>query len=116
MFRMNDHRGNDLNMFNQIIQCIKAHAVHHNVDYTTLQILVRKQFVQLLTTIYQLDFLKPILHTVPLSIGTVATMSIFDVKTLLIAFLNNPLKMQRKLCIKLGYIYWESQDTHVKHG
>jgi hypothetical protein len=32
MSRMNEHRGNDLNMFNQIIQCIKAHAVHHNVD------------------------------------------------------------------------------------
>ena len=32
MSRMNEHRGNDLNMFNQIIQCIKAHAVHHYVD------------------------------------------------------------------------------------
>jgi hypothetical protein len=86
---MNEHRGNDLNMFNKIIQCIKAHAVHHDVDYATLQILSRKQLVQLLTRYYQLDFLKPILHSAPLSNGTIATMTIFNVKALLIAFLNN---------------------------
>jgi hypothetical protein len=33
MSQMNELRGNDLNMFNQITQFIKAHAVHHNVDY-----------------------------------------------------------------------------------
>ena len=48
MSQLNKHRGNDLNMFNQIIQCIKAHAVHHDVDYVRLQILSRKQLVQLL--------------------------------------------------------------------
>ncbi len=50
--QLNEHRGNDLNMFNQIIQCIKAHAVHHDVDYTTLQILSCKQLVQLFTRYY----------------------------------------------------------------
>jgi hypothetical protein len=94
MSQLNKHRGNDLNMvFNQIIQCIKAHAVHHDDDFNTLQILSRKQLVQFLTRYYKLDFLKPTLHSVPLSNGTVATMTIFDVKALLIAFLNNPLKM-----------------------
>ncbi len=39
MSQMNEHRDNDLNMFNEIITCIKKHAVHHAVDYTTLQIL-----------------------------------------------------------------------------
>ena len=94
MSQLNEHRGNDLNMFNQIIQCIKAHAVHHDVEFNTLQILSRKQLVQFLTRYYKLDFLKPTLHSVPLSDGTVATMTIFDVKALLIAFLNNPLKMR----------------------
>jgi hypothetical protein len=60
----------------------------------TLQILSRKQLVQLLTRYYQSDFLKPILHTVPLSNGTVPAMTIFDVKALLFVFLNNPLKMR----------------------
>jgi hypothetical protein len=40
--QMNEHRGNDLNMFNQVIRCIKAHAIHYNVGYTTLQILSKK--------------------------------------------------------------------------
>jgi hypothetical protein len=35
---MDEHRGNDLNMFNQVIRCIKAHADNYKGDYTTLQI------------------------------------------------------------------------------
>jgi len=93
---MNKHQGNDLNMFNEIITCIKKHVVHHAVDYTTLQILSQKQLVELLTRYYRLDFLKPILCTITLSNGTLATMTIFDVKALLIAFLNDQLKMQEE--------------------
>ena len=98
MSQMNEHCGNDLNMFDHIIQCIKVHAVHHNVDYTTQQHLSCKQLVQLLTRYYQLDFLIPILHTVPLSNESVATMTLFNVKSLLIAFLNNPLKTRKENC------------------
>ncbi len=60
------------------------------MDYTTLQILSRKQLVLLLTKCYQLNFLKPTLHSVPLTDGSVATVPIFDVKALLTAFLNDP--------------------------
>jgi len=102
MSQLNKHRGNDLNMFHEIITCMKSHAIHHNVDFSTLQILSRKQLVQLITTYYQMDFLKPRLHSVALSGGTVATMTVFDVKALLIASLNNPYKMcEKKLCIYL---------------
>ncbi len=93
---MNDHRGNDVNMFNEVIQCVRAHALHYIVDFTTLQILSRKQLVQVLTKHYQLDFLKPTLHSVQLSDGSVATVPIFDVKAQLIAFLNDPLHMLEK--------------------
>ncbi len=93
--QMNTHRENDLNMFNEVIQCVKAHAIHYNMDYTTLQILSRKQLVQLLTKYYQLNFLKPTLHSVPPPDGSVATVPIFDVKALLIALLNYPLRMHQ---------------------
>ncbi len=59
------------------------------MDYTTLQILSRKQLVQLLTKYYQLNFFKPKLHSAPLTDGSVATVPIFDVEALLIAFLNS---------------------------
>jgi hypothetical protein len=96
--QMNEHRGNDLSMFNEVIQCIKAHAVHYKVDYTTLQILSRKQLLQLLTITryYQLKHLKPTLHSVPLMDGSVATVPIFDVKAILVAFLNDPLQMHEE--------------------
>jgi len=83
-------------MFHEIITCMKSHAVLHNVDFSTLQILSRKQLVQSLTKYYQMDFLKPRLHSVPLSGGTAATMTVFDVKALLIAFLNDPYKMREE--------------------
>jgi hypothetical protein len=66
------------------------------MDYTTLQILSRKQLVQLLTKYYQLNLLKLTLHLVPLTDGSVATVPIFDVKSLLIVFLNDPLKMSQE--------------------
>ncbi len=61
-----------------------------------MQILSRKQLVQLLTKYYQLNFLKPTLHSVPLTDGSVATVPIFDVKALLIAFLNDHLRMRQE--------------------
>jgi hypothetical protein len=67
------------------------------MDYTMLQILSRKKLVQLLTKYYQLNFLKPTLHSVPLKDGSVATVPIFDVKALLIAFLNDPLRLRQEI-------------------
>ncbi len=61
-----------------------------------LQIVSRKQLVELLTKYYQLNFLKPTLHSVPLTDESVATVPIFDVKALLIAFLNDPLRMRQE--------------------
>ncbi len=94
--KMNNHRGNDMNVFNEVVQCVKAHALHYRVDFTTLQILSRKQLAQVLTKCYQLDFLKPTLHSVPLSDRSVATVPIFDVKAQLIAFLKDPLQMHKE--------------------
>jgi hypothetical protein len=88
---MNYHRGKDMNMFNEVVQCIKVHALHYRVDFTTLQMLSREQLAQVLTKRYQLDFLKPTLYSVPLSDESVATVPIFDVKAQIIAFLNDPL-------------------------
>ncbi len=50
----------------------------------------------MLTKYYQLNFLKPTLHSEPLTDGPVATVPIFDVKTLLIAFLIDPLRMRQE--------------------
>ena len=77
---MSQHRGNDLNMFNQVIQCVSGHALHHSVDFRTLHVMSRDQLLRYLCKYYSLDFLKPTLHNVPLSDGSVATVPIFDVK------------------------------------
>ncbi len=43
-----------------------------------------------------MNFLKLTLHSVPVTDGSVATVPIFDVKALLIAFLNDPLRMHQE--------------------
>jgi hypothetical protein len=80
---MSQHRGNDLNIFNQVIQCVSGHALHHSVDFRTLHVMSRDQLLQYLCKYYRLDFLKPTLHNVALSDGSVATVPIFDVQEIL---------------------------------
>jgi hypothetical protein len=88
-------------MLNEGIRCVKAHAIHYNMD-TVLQILTRKQLVQLLTKYYQFNFLKPTLHSVPLTDGSDATVPVFDAKALLIAFCNDSFEnAPGELCIQL---------------
>ncbi len=43
-----------------------------------------------------ITFLKPTLHSVPFTYGSVATVPSFDVKALLIAFLNDPLRVHQE--------------------
>jgi hypothetical protein len=93
LYQISTHRGNNLNMFNQIMQCVKMHAVHHKVDFTTLNVMSREQLVKYLCKYYKLDFLKPTLHIVQLSDNSTATIPIFDVKAKLLSFLNDPSKM-----------------------
>jgi len=77
-------------MFNQVIQCVSGHALHHSIDFRTLHVMSRDQILQYLCKYYRLDFLKPTLHNVPLSDGSVATVPNFDVKEILLSFLNDP--------------------------
>ncbi len=75
-----------------------------------LQILSRKQLVQLLTKYYQLNFLMPTLHSVSLTDGFVATVPIYDVKVLLIAFLNDPLRMcQENFASNYDIFTWKAK-------
>ncbi len=42
---ISQHRGNDLNMFNQVIQCVSGHALHQSIDFRTLHVMSRDQFL-----------------------------------------------------------------------
>ncbi len=88
------HQGNDLNMFQEITSWVSKHAVHHDVKFSTMHMLTWEQLVKKLTDIYKLHFLHPTLHHVQLSDGTKATVPIYDVKALLISFINDPRRMK----------------------
>ena len=42
---ISQHRGNNLNMFNQVMQCVSGHALHRNVDFRTLHVMSRDQLL-----------------------------------------------------------------------
>jgi hypothetical protein len=42
---ISQHRGNDLNMFNQVMQCISGHVLHWNGDFRTLHVMSRDQLL-----------------------------------------------------------------------
>ena len=93
---ISQHRGNDLNMFNQVMQCVSGHARHQNVDFRTLHVMSRDQLLRYLCQYYRLDFLMPTMHNVTMSDVSLATVPIFDVKETLLAFLNDPCRMRVK--------------------
>jgi hypothetical protein len=50
------HRGNDLNLFNQVMQCVSGHALHQSVDFRTLHVMSRDQLLRYICQYYRLDF------------------------------------------------------------
>jgi hypothetical protein len=42
---ISQHKGNDLNMFNQVMQCVSGHALHRNVDFRTIHVMSRDQLL-----------------------------------------------------------------------
>ncbi len=90
------HQVNDLNMFNQIMECVKKHAAHQCVNFATLEIMSRQQLLKELSKYYNLKFMQPTLHCIPLADGSVATVPIFNIKSLLLSFLNDPLCMRKE--------------------
>lgn len=96
MHDLSHHRGNDLNLQDNVLQCLKSHATRNNIDFKTMHIYTRQRLIRILTKHYRLDFLKPILHSVPMSDGSIVTVPVFDVKALLISFLNDPVRMKKQ--------------------
>ena len=51
--KISQHRGNDLNMFNQVIQCVSGHALHQSVDFRMLHVMSRDQLLRYLCRYYR---------------------------------------------------------------
>jgi hypothetical protein len=42
---ISQYRGNDLNMFNQGVQCVSGHALHRNINFRTIHVMSRDQLL-----------------------------------------------------------------------
>jgi hypothetical protein len=56
----------------------------------------RQQLLRELSKYYNLKFMGPTVHCVSLADGSVATVPIFNVKSLLLSYFNDPLHMRKE--------------------
>ena len=88
------HRGVDLSLYNDIINTIHHHSSVQKTDFSTTKLYHRNELTSTLSTLYNLNELKPMLHSVTLSDGSIATVPVFNVKAVLLSILHDPNKMQ----------------------
>jgi hypothetical protein len=50
---ISQHRGNNFNMFHQVMQCVSGHALHQNVDFRTIHVMSRDHILGYLCQYYR---------------------------------------------------------------
>jgi hypothetical protein len=94
---LSSHRGVDLNLYDEIIDLIKHHATKHETNFSTNKLYHQEELTATLSTLYNLNDLRPNLHIVTLSDGSVVTVPIFNVlKAVILSILQDPKRMQQK--------------------
>jgi hypothetical protein len=91
---ISSHRNVDLNLSNEINDCIQYHAQSRNLDFATTKLYKRPTLINKITDAYNLHGLKPTLNRVLLSDESYAVVPTFDVKTMLLSLLNDPSRMK----------------------
>ncbi len=90
-------KGMILTCFTKIMKCVKKHTAHHCINFATLEtVMSRSLLLKELTKYYNLKFMQPTLHCVPFADGSVVTVPIFNIKSLLLSFLNDPLRIRKE--------------------
>ena len=91
---MSSHRGVDLSLYDEIIDVIKFHTSIQKTDLSVTKLYHRKDLTATLSSLYQLNELKPLMQQIAISDGSIVTVPIFDVKAVILSILHDPQKMQ----------------------
>ncbi len=55
--QLHAQQGNELNLFNQLLECVKKHAAYHGINFATLEIMSRQHLLKELSKYYNLKFI-----------------------------------------------------------
>ena len=91
---ISSHRGVDLKLYDDIIDLIKTHATTQNTDFSKHKLYHRNELTRTLTTLYNLNDLRPKLHNVTMSDSSIVSVPVFDVKTVILSMLHDTRRMQ----------------------
>lgn len=91
---LSSHRGVDLKLYDEIIDLIKMHGAQDN-NFSTSQLYHRNELTKNVAKLYNLTELQPRLHNVTLSDSSVVSVSVFDVKAVILSMLNDSRRMQQ---------------------
>ena len=85
------HHGVELSLYNDIINTIHHHCTEQKTDFSTTKLYHQNELTSTLSSLYNLNELKPILHSITLSDGSIATVPVFNVKAILLSILHDPI-------------------------
>jgi hypothetical protein len=91
---LSSHRGVDLSLYDEIIDTIKYHSTVHKTDFSATKLYHRKELTTTLSDLYKFNEMKPVMHKVTISDGSVVTVPVFDVKAVLLSILHDPKRMR----------------------
>jgi len=112
---ISSHRGVDLALYDEIVDLIKFHATTQDTDFSTNKLYHRNELSKTLTELYNLQALKPKLHSVVLSDSTTVTVPVFDVKAVILSILHDPQRMQSHNFAP-GYDIYTGRPTDTQYS
>ena len=92
---LSSHRGVDLKVYDEIIDLIKFHSAQDS-NFSTHGLVHRQELTTSIANLYNLTALQPRLHQVTLTDSSVVSVSVFNVKAVILSMLNDPRRMQQK--------------------
>ncbi len=90
---LSSHRGVDLSLYDEIIDTIKFHSTVYKTDFLATELYHWKELTTTLSKLYQFNKMKPVMHRITISDGSVVTVPVFDVKAVLLSILHDPQRM-----------------------
>ncbi len=91
---LSSHCGVDLSLYDEIIDTIKFHSTVHKTDFSATKLYHQKELTKTLSDLYKFNVIKPVMHKVTITDGSVVTVPVFDVKVVLLSILHDPQRMR----------------------
>ena len=107
---LSKHRGVDLKLFDEITDLVCHHANVQKTDFSSAKLYHRNELTSAVSSLYNLQHLKHTLHQVQLMDTSVVSVPVFDLRTIILSILQDPIRMKPDNFAR-GYDIFTGQST-----